>query len=183
MVRVIAGTARNLQLKTPEGLNTRPTTDRIKETLFNMLQFDLPGCVFVDLFAGSGQIGIESLSRGAKRAYFIENDRNALLCINDNIKHTHFEDKSTVFSVDVLSGINLINESAVGYIFMDPPYEAGFESAVLSALKDKKYITEDTVIIVEALLDKDFSFAEELGYTITKEKKYKSNKHVFLSCK
>ena len=83
-MRVIAGTARSLPLKTPEGMDTRPTTDRIKETLFNMLQTYIPDCVFVDIFSGSGGIGIEALSRGARKAYFIENAPKALACIEDN---------------------------------------------------------------------------------------------------
>ena len=83
-MRVIAGTARSLPLKTPEGMDTRPTTDRIKETLFNMLQTDIPGAVFADLFSGSGGIAIEALSRGAVRAYLVENGRQALKCIQDN---------------------------------------------------------------------------------------------------
>ena len=87
-MRVIAGTARSLVLKTPEGTNTRPTTDRIKETLFNILQTDVPGAVFVDLFAGSGGIGIEALSRGAKKAYFVDTDKTAIGCIEYNLKHT-----------------------------------------------------------------------------------------------
>ena len=77
-MRVIAGRARSLQLKTPQGPGTRPTTDRIKETLFNMIQWDISGCIFVDLFAGSGGIGIEALSRGAYHANFVENDREAI---------------------------------------------------------------------------------------------------------
>ena len=76
-MRVIAGSARSLPLKAPEGLETRPTADRIKETLFNMLQTDVPGCVFVDLFSGTGGIGIEALSRGARKAYFVENAARA----------------------------------------------------------------------------------------------------------
>ena len=85
-MRVIAGTARSLPLKTPEGADTRPTTDRIKETLFNILQPYLPDCVFIDLFSGSGGIGIEALSRGAKHAYFVENNPKAFACIQDNVK-------------------------------------------------------------------------------------------------
>ena len=77
MLRVIAGSARSLILKTPEGLDTRPTTDRIKETLFNVLQMDIPGSVVIDFFSGSGSLGIESLSRGAKKAYFVDNSREA----------------------------------------------------------------------------------------------------------
>ena len=88
-MRVIAGTARSLPLKTPEGTDTRPTTDRIKETLFNMLQPYLMDCVFIDLFSGSGGIGIEALSRGARHAYFVENNRNAISCIQHNIAFTN----------------------------------------------------------------------------------------------
>ena len=89
-MRVIAGTARSLPLKTPEGMDTRPTTDRIKETLFNMLQTKIGGSVFVDVFSGSGGIGIEAISRGASKAYFIEYDKKALACIKDNLNFTKF---------------------------------------------------------------------------------------------
>ena len=95
-MRVIAGSARRLRLITPDGNDTRPTQDRIKETLFNMIQNQVPGAVFIDLFAGSGGIGIEALSRGASRAYFIENAANAYKCILQNLKTTHFEEVSTV---------------------------------------------------------------------------------------
>ena len=100
-MRVIAGTARSLNLKTPAGLDTRPTTDRIKETLFNMLMPYLSGAVFVDLFSGSGGIGIEAISRGARKAYFVENNQKTIACITENIVHTHFEDKSVVLKQDV----------------------------------------------------------------------------------
>ena len=85
-MRVIAGTARSLKLKTIEGLETRPTTDRIKETLFNMINLDIPGARFLDLFSGSGAIGIEALSRGAKEAVFIDNNRKCIDCINYNLE-------------------------------------------------------------------------------------------------
>ena len=84
-MRVIAGEARSLPLKCPDGMDTRPTTDRIKETLFNILQPEVPGSVFVDLCSGSGGIGIEAISRGAKRAYFVENAQKAVKCIQDNL--------------------------------------------------------------------------------------------------
>ena len=95
-MRVIAGTARSLPLKTPEGLDIRPTTDRIKETLFNMLQWDIPGGVFVDLFSGSGGIGIEALSRGARKAYFVDNAQKAVSCIQENLRFTKLEDLSLI---------------------------------------------------------------------------------------
>ena len=87
-MRVIAGKARRIQLKSMEGMNTRPTTDRIKETLFNMLSQDIYGCHFLDLFSGSGAIGIEALSRGAASAVFVEHNRQAVACIKENLTKT-----------------------------------------------------------------------------------------------
>jgi len=100
-MRVIAGAARSLKLETPEGMDTRPTTDRIKETLFNMIQFDIQGACFLDLFAGSGGIGIEALSRGAKEAVFVDNSKEACNCITANLKHTKLEQAARVCRQDV----------------------------------------------------------------------------------
>lgn len=179
-MRVIAGTARSLPLKCPVSLNTRPTTDRIKETLFNMLQVYIPGCVFLDIFSGSGGIGIEAISRGAKKAYFIENDPSAIGCIQDNLEFTRFSEKAVVIKQDALSALNNIYEKEVDVVFMDPPYGQDLEKHVLSALKGHRYITQDTLLIVESSLDTDFSYLSSLGYSIVKEKKYKTNKHLFL---
>lgn len=179
-MRVIAGTARSLILKTPAGDNTRPTQDRIKETLFNILQCDVPGAVFVDLFSGSGGIGIEALSRGAKKAYFIENDKTAIACIEDNIKHTKFADKALVLKQDAITALGYSIREAADIIFCDPPYGKGFDRMILDTARNSQCVTEDTIIIIEENKDTDFSYAEELGFRITKEKVYKSNKHVFL---
>ena len=92
-MRVIAGKARRMTLRTCEGRDIRPTTDRIKETLFNILQSDIYDSSFLDLFAGSGGIGIEALSRGAKEAVFVDNSKDALKCIEDNLKHTRLEER------------------------------------------------------------------------------------------
>lgn len=178
-MRVIAGTARSLRLKTPEGMDTRPTTDRIKETLFNMLQSYLPDAVFVDLFSGSGGIGIEALSRGARHAYFVENSRNALACIAENLQFTKFTDRATVMRQDVLTALQSIHEEAVDVIFMDPPYDHGYEKQALQILRNAPYVTDRTIIIVEASLETEFSDLEQMGFQITKEKRYKTNKHVF----
>ena len=178
-MRVIAGTARSLPLKTPEGMDTRPTTDRIKETLFNMLQTKVGGSVFVDLFSGSGGIGIEAISRGANKAYFVEYDKKALACIKDNLNFTKFNDKAMVINADACSAIDRINEES-DIIFMDPPYESGLDVAVLRLLRNAVCVTEDTLIIVEASLDRDLKEFEECGFMVSKEKKYKTNKHVFL---
>lgn len=183
MLRVISGSARGLLLKTPEGLDTRPTTDRIKETLFNMLQADVPGSIVIDFFAGSGSIGIEALSRGASKAYFVDNSREAGKCIVDNIKHTHFEDKSVFLATDAIRASMQIHENAVDIIFMDPPYDKGLEKELLSVLKTASYVTPDTLFVIEAKLTTDFDDLESLGYEIIKEKIYKTNKHIFAQLK
>ena len=179
-MRVIAGTARSLPLKTPEGMDTRPTTDRIKETLFNVLQPEMPGCIFVDLFSGSGGIGIEALSRGAKKAYFVELAPKAISCIQQNLAFTKFTDRGIVVKQDVLAALSGIREEQVDVIFMDPPYNQEHEKRVLTLLKALPYVTEDTLIVVEADLHTDFDYLTEMGFEIVKEKKYKTNKHLFL---
>ena len=179
-MRVIAGTARRLRLVTPEGNDTRPTQDRIKETLFNMIQNQVPGAVFIDLFAGSGGIGIEALSRGAVRAVFVENNVNAYKCILENLKTTHFEEQSTVLKQDVVLGLRSIKEKEADIIFIDPPYHGELYERTLSQLSEMNYVTPNTMIIVEADQSLDFSFAENYGFEVRREKEYKTNKHVFL---
>lgn len=182
-MRVIAGTARSLRLKTPEGAGTRPTTDRIKETLFNMLQSRIGETVFLDLFCGSGGIGIEALSRGAGKAYFVDHEKEAIRCLKDNLEHTRMADHAVVLAQDALGALSVIREEQVDLIFLDPPYEAGLERKVLQRLSELSYVTKDTLIIAEALLNTDFSFVQELGLEITREKGYKTNKHVFIKRK
>ena len=179
-MRGITGKARGIQLKTPEGMDTRPTTDRIKETLFNMLMPYLSGAVFVDLFSGSGGIGIEAISRGARKAYFVENNQKALVCINDNIAHTRFQEQSVVLKQDVFSALRGSIRDDVDIIFMDPPYNQQYEKKALEILKDCPYVTEDTLIVIESTLDTDFDYVSSLGFIVTKEKIYKTNKHVFV---
>lgn len=178
-MRVIAGTARSLRLKTPEGTDTRPTTDRIKETLFNLLQPYLGGAVFVDLFSGSGGIGIEALSRGARHAYFVENDKKALNCIMANLQFTRLADQATVLKTDVLSALYGIHEKEADIVFMDPPYDCGHEKRVLAVLKELPWVTGNTLIVMETSLRSDVTWIEELGFSLEKEKCYKTNRHIF----
>lgn len=178
-MRVIAGTARSLPLKTIEGLDTRPTTDRIKETLFNVIMGYVPDAKFLDLFAGSGGIGIEALSRGADECTFVELNPKAVACIEDNVTFTRFKDKSQIIKADAVSYVRGLKIIDYDVIFMDPPYEKGLEKQVLSILKDKEF-SVDTLIVIEAALNEDFSYVMDMGFDITKEKRYKSNKHIFL---
>ncbi len=180
-MRVIAGTARSLPLKSVRGSGTRPTTDRIKETLFNMISAEVPGCRFLDLFAGSGAIGIEALSRGAQCAAFVEQDRNALQVIRQNLNFTHLTENARVIAGDVIRIITSMDgEKSFGVIFMDPPYDNGLEQRALEALRHNSIADSNTLIIIEASADTDFSYLDEYGYTMIKEKHYGSNRHVFI---
>jgi 16S rRNA (guanine966-N2)-methyltransferase len=181
-MRVIAGKAKRLQLKTVKGMETRPTTDRIKETLFNILQNDIENCRFLDLFSGSGAIGIEALSRGASIAVFVENSKEAIGCIRENLQFTKLSDSAIVMEKDVLSAISILEGRGERFdiVFMDPPYNKEIEKKVLERLKDSSVIDGDSIIIVEAFLDTDFSYASDMGYEIIKEKKYKTNKHMIM---
>lgn len=181
-MRVIAGTAKRLQLKTVKGDNTRPTTDRIKETLFNMLQNDIEGCRFLDLFSGSGAIGIEALSRGAKEAVFVENNKEAINCIKENLIFTKFVNSGIVMSYDVMTAISMLEgrNAKFDIVFMDPPYNKEIEKEVLDRLKQSEIIDSNTMIIVEASLNTSFSYLRDMGYELFKEKKYKTNKHIFI---
>ena len=180
-MRVIAGSAKRLQLKSIEGMDTRPTTDRIKETLFNMISTDLADWRFLDLFSGSGAIGIEALSRGADIAYFVENHPKAADCIKQNLRHTRLEERAVLMRMDVLSALRkLEGEDSFDIIFMDPPYHIGAERGVFDFLKHSGLVNENTLIIVEASLGTDFSWMEDLGFHVMKEKKYKTNRHIFV---
>ena len=180
-MRVIAGTAKSLPLKCIEGLDTRPTTDRIKETLFNMLQQDIPGCRFLDLFAGTGAIGIEALSRGAREAVFVECQQKAVACIKDNLFFTKLSDRARVLKADAVSALyQLEREGTFDIIFMDPPYGQRLEQQVLAALQNSALADEHTILILETLRNGDTDWIEDYNFTIYKIKNYKTNQHLFL---
>ena len=181
-MRVIAGIARSVPLITPKGLETRPTSDQIKETLFNMLQGYTEGANFLDLYAGSGQIGIEALSRGAEFAAFVEKADEAVKCIKANVDKTKFADKSMILKLEVLSGIRTLEleKKRFDIVFLDPPYNQGLEQGILTALVGSAILNDEVIIIVEASKNTDFSFVDYLGLKIVKDKIYKNNRHLFL---
>ena len=187
-MRVIAGSAKRIQLKTLDGLDTRPTTDRINaasstigEYLFNMIAPTIYDSVFLDLFGGSGGIGIEALSRGAREAVFVENNPKAMACIKENLKNTRLESKALTLTRDVMAALyQMEGDKIFDFIYMDPPYDREMEKRVLEYLAGSELVYEDTVIIVEASRETDFSYLEELGFSMLKEKMYKTNKHVFI---
>ncbi|MCR4791926.1 MAG: 16S rRNA (guanine(966)-N(2))-methyltransferase RsmD [Lachnospiraceae bacterium] len=180
-MRVIAGECRSMPLKTPEGDDiTRPTQDIIKETLFNILQGDIPGAVMIDLFAGSGQIGIEALSRGAAKVYFIDNGREPIKCITDNVNFTKTTDRAVILKADAVSGLQSVYEKHVDIIYIDAPYMKGYEKNVLAQLSHMKYVDGETLIIIEADRKDDFGYTEDVGFEIFRRKEYKGNMHIFL---
>ena len=179
-MRVISGSARRTNLKTVPGESTRPTTDRIKETLFNMIQGELYDCLFLDLFSGSGAIGIEALSRGARRCYFVEQAKEAVACIRQNLDATHLGQKAVVMDCDVLAAIGRLKgkEKPFDFIFMDPPYNHEYEKEVLTYLADSSLIDDHSIIIVEASNETSFDYLDKLGFEAYK--RYKNNMHVFI---
>lgn len=180
-MRVIGGRAKRLQLKTLEGMDTRPTTDRIKETLFNMIDPWIADCEFLDLFAGSGGIGIEAASRGAKEVVFVEKNPAAIKIIRENLNHTGLGDVAVTMQSDVMAAIrSLDSRKRFDYIFMDPPYDHSLERQALELLGELRILRDDGMVIVEASLNTSFTYLEEYGFRLVKEKIYKTNKHMFI---
>ncbi|MEG0806173.1 MAG: 16S rRNA (guanine(966)-N(2))-methyltransferase RsmD [Lachnospiraceae bacterium] len=180
-MRIIAGTARSLPLKSPSGLDTRPTTDRIKETLFNILSPTICDTNFLDLFSGSGAIGLEAVSRGAKSATFIEKNKEAIACIRENIAFTGFENQCRLIEGDVPTALNRMQgERGYDYIFLDPPYHQDLYRKVLTILSQASFVDCDTTIIVETAIENPLDYLEELGFCQVRYKKYKTNAHVFI---
>ena len=181
-MRVIAGKARRLPLKTLPGLNTRPTSDKIKETLFNILSPDIYGCNFLDLFSGSGAIAIEALSRDAKHAVLVENNRACVKIIDENLEFTKLKDSADVYSADASYAVRVLNQKNEKFdiIFMDPPYNKDFEKQILSMPEFCDLLNPAGIVVVEASVETDFSFVDNIKLRIYKEKIYKNNKHVFM---
>lgn len=181
-MKVIAGKARGTNLVMPRGMHTRPTTGRIKETLFNIIQADVPDSRFLDLYSGSGSIAIEALSRGAKEAVLVDNNKEAFMCINQNIQKTHFNAIAQVVFAEVMSALKRLDGTGriFDIIFMDPPYGRGFEKDALGFLLNSSLVKEDTLIIIETLINTDISYIKNFSCTLEKVKEYKTNKHIFL---
>jgi 16S rRNA (guanine966-N2)-methyltransferase len=182
VMRIIAGSARSLPLKSLPGADTRPTTDRIKETLFNMIQTKVPGSTVLDLFAGSGSLALEAVSRGAEKAVLVENSRKAAAVIQENINFTKFQSKCNLLVMDAMTALPTMERRYVfDLVFLDPPYGRDLEIQALNYLAHSSAITAETLIIIETSIDRDISaYTMEDTYEIIKDKRYKTNRHVFL---
>ena len=142
-----------MPLRCIEGLDTRPTTDRIKETLFNMLQPEIPGCRFLDLFGGSGAIGIEALSRGAAGCTFVDQRKEAVALVRSNLKLCQLSEKARVVQGEGLSFLSTVREP-FHLIFLDPPYKAELLENALKKIAEIDMLTENGIIICESPADK-----------------------------
>ncbi|BDF66919.1 rRNA methyltransferase [Oscillospiraceae bacterium] len=152
-MRVITGTARGRKLKELPGLDTRPTTDKVKESIFNIVQFDVEGRRVLDLFAGTGQLGIEALSRGAERCVFVDASKEAARIIKENVSLTGFADRARVTQGDAMSFLTSCREK-FGLAFLDPPYASDLLDQALERMAAIDIMTENGIIVCESALEK-----------------------------
>ena len=169
-MRVITGKAKGISLKTPDGMLTRPTTDRVKEALFSIIQFEVPGARVLDLFGGTGQLGIEALSRGAQSAVFIDEREQACALIRENLKRTKMEGIGKVVRSDYLSYLKRCKE-IFDIIILDPPYAEVFLENSLKMITEIDILQSGGIIIAERPVGKDLPW-EFLGYTRSRDYKY-----------
>ena len=169
-MRVITGKARGVQLKTPEGMLTRPTADRVKEALFSIINFDLPGAAVLDLFGGTGQLGIEALSRGADSAVFVDQREDACKIIRENLRRTKLESQGRVVRSDYLDYLRRSKEK-FDIILLDPPYAEVFLENALKCITEIDILKTDGIIVAERPVEKELPFEFE-GFTRSKDYKY-----------
>ena len=169
-MRVISGKAKGVSLMTPKGEHTRPTADRVKEALFSIIQFDLLGARVLDLFGGTGQLGIEALSRGAKHAVFVDQRDDACRLIKENLKRTKMESEASVVRCDYLQYLNRCKDK-FDIIILDPPYAEEYLENSLKIITEIDILQSGGIIIAECPLGKDLP-CEFSGYTRSKDYKY-----------
>jgi len=169
-MRVITGTARGIQLKTPDGMVTRPTTDRVKEAMFSIIHFEIPGAAVLDLFGGTGQLGIEALSRGAKSAVFVDAGEPACRLIRENLKRTKLDGQGRVIRSDYLDYLSRTKEQ-FDIILLDPPYAEVFLESAIKKITEIDILRTGGIIVAERPLGKELPW-EFPGYERSKDYKY-----------
>jgi 16S rRNA (guanine(966)-N(2))-methyltransferase RsmD len=183
-MRVIAGSARRLLLESPsEGV--RPTTDRTKETLFNMIQSRVYHAKVLDVFSGSGALGIEALSRGADQCVFNDINNRSIEIIKNNLNHTKLIEKAKIIKYDYVNALDSLSKSKDRFdiIFLDPPYNHGYESIALQKIDTLKLLSENGLIVVESSIDTQFNDKAWSHLMISREKAYRTNKFTFIEYK
>lgn len=169
-MRVITGSAGGISLKTPQGQSTRPTADRVKEALFSVIQFDIPCARVLDLFGGTGQLGIEALSRGAKHAVFVDHQQSAVDLIRENLRRTKLEQQATVLRCDYTQYLHRCRE-IFDIIFLDPPYMENFLENALKSITEIDILQTGGIIVTERPVGKELP-CEFLGYSRSRDYKY-----------
>lgn len=169
-MRVITGKAKGVSLKTPDGMATRPTTDRVKEAMFSIIQFDIPAASVLDLFGGTGQLGIEALSRDAKQAVFVDEKDNACRLIRENLRRTKLEGQGRVVRSDYAAYLRNCKEK-FDIIFLDPPYAEVFLEDSLKIITEIDILHSGGIIVAERPLGKELPWEFD-GFTRSKDYKY-----------
>lgn len=177
-MRVIAGEQKGRRLVTPEGLHTRPTSDKVKEALFSIIQFDLADACFLDLFSGSGQMGIEALSRGAKRSVFVDMDKKAIDCINKNLKETGYTNKSYVHYGDV-GGFLMSTKEKFDIVFLDPPYREDLINPIFEKVTE---VCKKNAIIICEVLEKQPLAENVNGFSLKRRYRYGKTELALYRC-
>lgn len=168
-MRIISGLRRGMKLSSLDGLDTRPTTDRVKENVFNIISFALPCENVLDLFAGSGALGIEAISRGSSRCTFVESNKNAIKIIKQNIESASFSDKCDILMSDAVSFLKSCSDT-FDLILLDPPYNKGFLKPVLDIIYERNLLSDDGIIVVET--ERDGESIDGVKYNIRKSVAY-----------
>jgi 16S rRNA (guanine(966)-N(2))-methyltransferase RsmD len=168
-MRVIAGTAKGTRLSAPQGRDIRPTLDRVRTSLFDIIHNRIAGTTFLDLFAGTGANGIEALSRGAERAYFVECSKKTIPYIEANLEKTHFADKGIIIKAELPQDIFLL-PTGMDIVFMDPPYNFNKWDTLLPRLEEHKIFAAESLVIIE---HSRFNFPPEQFPTLKKSREEK----------
>lgn len=173
-MRIITGKAKGITLKAPQGEATRPTADRVKEAVFSMLQFEIEGRTVLDLFAGSGQMGLEALSRGAAAAVFVDKSKDAIKCIKENAEKTKLSNGATAYQSDYSDYIKRNSDKQFDIVIIDPPYALGMYKPALKALKEHNMLKSTSLIVCESGTDAIFEGDKELeeDFCVAKQTKY-----------
>lgn len=172
-MRIISGTARGTKLFTLEGETTRPTLDRVKESMFNIIQNEVQNSIFIDLFSGSGAIGLEAASRGAKRVILCDKSKQAINIISKNIEKTHLKEKVELYNLDYELLLKTKIKEQADIIYIDPPYKSDFAINAVNIILENGLVSEHSTIIIETdEEEKILRELEKIEIKITDKRKY-----------
>lgn len=182
-MRIISGKARGTKLYTLEGENTRPTLDRVKESVFNIIQNEIQDCIFLDLFSGSGAIGLEAISRGAKKAIMCDSSKEAISVIEKNIQKTHSEKYIELYCEKYDFVLKNRIKEKVDIVYIDPPYKTDFAYKSIMLLLKKELLKEQSIAIIETDQEEEIHSIKQLDIEIISQRKYGRAHLIFLKKK